>query len=146
MINKLKAFFAPEPEHDSRDDIEHKLRKASAGLLLEVAKADLSLEPQELAKIQSLITSGFELSTDEADELVDLLDKEDISIHPLTSTINDHYEYTQKVALMQHLWSVAFADGELSKYEDATIRKIADLLYIRHADFIRTKHTQQDKP
>jgi uncharacterized tellurite resistance protein B-like protein len=37
------------------------------------------------------------------------------------------------------MWRVAFADRRLDKYEEAQIRKIADLLYVPHKDFIRTK-------
>jgi uncharacterized tellurite resistance protein B-like protein len=37
------------------------------------------------------------------------------------------------------MWKVAYADGDLDKYEDNIIRKVADLLYIRHSDFVRTK-------
>ena len=34
----------------------------------------------------------------------------------------------------------AFADGRIDKYEDYTIRKIADLIYVRHEDFMKAKH------
>ena len=40
------------------------------------------------------------------------------------------------------LWDVAYADGRIDKYEDYTIRKISDLLYIKHADFIKAKLRQ----
>ena len=42
------------------------------------------------------------------------------------------------------MWQVAYADGELSKYEDHLIRRTADLLYVAHTDFIRGKHRAQE--
>ena len=37
------------------------------------------------------------------------------------------------------LWDIAYSDGRIDKYEDYTIRKISDLLYIKHSDFIKAK-------
>ena len=54
--------------------------------------------------------------------------------------INDIYDYNQKKELIKLLWDVAFADGRIDKYEDYTIRKIADLIYVRHEDFMKAKH------
>ena len=30
--------------------------------------------------------------------------------------------------------------NQIDKYEDYTIRKIADLIYVKHSDFIKAKH------
>jgi uncharacterized tellurite resistance protein B-like protein len=37
------------------------------------------------------------------------------------------------------LWSVAYADDKLDRYEEYYVRKIADLLYISHSDYIKAK-------
>jgi hypothetical protein len=34
---------------------------------------------------------------------------------------------------------VAYADQHLDRYEDHLVRKVADLIHVRHSDFIRTK-------
>ena len=41
---------------------------------------------------------------------------------------------------MELLWHVALADGEIDKYEDHLVRKVADLIYVPHLSFIRAKH------
>jgi uncharacterized tellurite resistance protein B-like protein len=56
-----------------------------------------------------------------------------------TRVINDIYGPNEKRAVLDSLWSVAYADHELSPDEDYTIRKIADLLYIPHSQFIQSK-------
>lgn len=38
------------------------------------------------------------------------------------------------MALVEHLWRVAFADSELDPYEDHFVRKIAHLLYVPNTD------------
>ena len=37
------------------------------------------------------------------------------------------------------MWRVAFADGEIDRYEDGVIRRVAELIYVAHSDFIRMK-------
>ncbi len=142
MLDKLRKFFEIDITEDKNIGEEISLKKASAALLLEVARADLDFSAVELEKINSLLHAEFGLSDEEVEQLLDLLDAENVSMHPFTSLINEKYGYDKKLRLMQQLWSVAFADGELSMYEDAAIRKIADLLYVRHSDFIRTKHAE----
>ena len=45
----------------------------------------------------------------------------------------------EKFVLIKTLWRVAAADGDIHRYEDHLIRRIADLLYVPHSDFIRAK-------
>ena len=63
-----------------------------------------------------------------------------ISLYEWTSIINEHFEYPERINVIKSLWAVAHADNTIDKYEDYTIRKIADLLYVRHEDFIIAKH------
>jgi uncharacterized tellurite resistance protein B-like protein len=56
-----------------------------------------------------------------------------------TRVLNDIYDAEAKRSVLDSLWSVAYSDHELSPDEDYTIRKIADLLYIPHSQFIQSK-------
>jgi uncharacterized tellurite resistance protein B-like protein len=53
--------------------------------------------------------------------------------------INDHYSAEQKLKLVAAMWTVAYADGDLDKYEEALIRQVAELIYVPHQDYIRSK-------
>ena len=48
-------------------------------------------------------------------------------------------DYEDKIRLINNLWSIAFSDKQLDKYEEYLIRKISDLLYVSHKDFIEQK-------
>ena len=61
------------------------------------------------------------------------------SFYPFTKLINDHYDYPERVNVIKLMWKVAYADGTIDKYEDYIIRKVADLLYVSHSDFIQAK-------
>ena len=40
---------------------------------------------------------------------------------------------------MKAMWEIAYADGKLDKYEEHYLRKVSELLYIPHSQFIQQK-------
>jgi uncharacterized tellurite resistance protein B-like protein len=123
-------------------DEQHVMHLASAALLLEVSRADFDIQDEELESIASSLTTRFNFSKQEADNLIDLARTEQdshVSIHPFVKIINDGCSAEEKILLLEDLWRVAYADDKLDKYEEYQLRKIADLLYIPHSSFIKTK-------
>jgi uncharacterized tellurite resistance protein B-like protein len=59
--------------------------------------------------------------------------------YEFTSLINKGLTYEEKVKVIEYLWEVALVDTHLDKYEEHTVRKIADLIYVAHEDFIEAK-------
>ena len=116
---------------------------ATCVLLIEVSVSDDSYDDEEKNKIIGILKDKFNLNEQQIDVLLEIADtknQEMISLYDWTSKINDIYDYNQKKELIKLLWDVAFADGRIDKYEDYTIRKIADLIYVRHEDFMKAKH------
>lgn len=142
MIQKLKDLFSQENNVGSHEQQQKNLQQACAALLFEVVRADYEQTESEINTLSHVLAKTFNLPQDELDELLeDSLYKgaENTSVYPYTTLINEHYEYDQRVNLIRLMWKVAYADGDLDKYEDNIIRKVADLLYVRHSDFIQTK-------
>lgn len=136
----LKRLFALPEEAPARED---QLRLAGALLLFEVAKADHSLAEAELLRLRSVLAERWRLPEDELEALMRLCEQESelvTSLHEQVALINDSYSSEQKVALMLAMWQVAYADGEVHHHEEHVIRRVGDLLYVSHGDFIRTKH------
>ncbi len=126
---------------------QHTLELAAAALLMEVTRADHEAHPDEEAAVLKAIRSTYTLTEDEIETLLaqanDSVD-DATSFYEFTSVLNEHLNADEKLILMEDLWRVAYADGRLDKYEEYTIRKISDLLYIPHGAFIRTKHKIAD--
>ena len=59
--------------------------------------------------------------------------------YQFTSKLNQHYSLDDRIKIVTLLWQVAYADGELASIEEHIIRKIADLLHLRHSEYIATK-------
>ena len=84
----------------------------------------------------------YEIDKKDLDELISESKKkvsESTSLYEYTRLINDLCDYQDKLKLIQNLWAIAFADKHLDKYEEHLIRKISDLLYVSHSDFIQEK-------
>ncbi len=64
-------------------------------------------------------------------------------LHQFTSAINRSWTPEEKQRLVEELWRVAHADERLNKYEEHLIRRIADLLHLRHSEFIAAKLRSQ---
>ena len=111
-------------------------------LLIEVSKSDDDYDDSEKAKIIDLLEKQFSLNHDQIDMLMKMADKKNneiVSLHELTANINKEYTYSEKKNVIKMLWDIAYSDGRIDKYEDYTIRKISDLLHIKHSDFIKAK-------
>jgi uncharacterized tellurite resistance protein B-like protein len=139
MLTKLfNRLIQPEqePEPQALEAL------AAAALLLEVAWADHVISDGELALIEEHLQSQFGLSESEVDELVAesrRAHEESVGLYHYTRTINEAWTEEQKFSLVTALWRLAMANDELHRYEEHTIRKIAELLYLSHERFIEAK-------
>ena len=142
MIDRIKEFFSSQVMLQQNDS-EHQKRLAAAALMVEVMVIDRQLNDQELLNIQTLLGKQFQLNQEEIEQLVTLARdevKQATSLYQFTRQINDHFDASGKAELIENLWRVAFADEVLDKHEEALIRRIAELLYVSHKDFIQAKH------
>jgi uncharacterized tellurite resistance protein B-like protein len=142
MLAKIKLFFDSRLITDSVEDSEQTLQLAACALLFEMVKADFEISARELQSMRSAIKSVFTIDDGTADALIELAQQESeeaTSLYQFTRLINDHYSKQQKQKLVKALWTIAYADGQVDKYEEHYLRKIVDLLYIPHSVFIQTK-------
>jgi uncharacterized tellurite resistance protein B-like protein len=121
----------------------HMLELAAAALLLEVTRSDHAAHPAEQTIVVDAIRKAYALNAPETDALLATAAarvEDAVSLHDFTRVLNARLGAAHKKALVADLWRVAYADGRLDKYEEYTIRKIADLLHVPHRDFIHAKH------
>ena len=141
MIKSLKVLFQTPPGDDEETQ-RRSIRLAAAVLLVETARADFTEDITEMNKLTDLLKSSLQLRDDEVHDLVTAAKErveESTSLFDFTRIINDHYNAEQKLELIRAMWAVAYADGNLSKYEEHLIRQVADLTYVTHSDYIHCK-------
>lgn len=132
-----------DDDGSSEEDREATLKLATAVLMIDVARADHVFEDEEFERVLALVQEHFDLDEDAARELVDSADdhaEELVGVHDFTQTLHDHLDEDEKARVVSLLWQVAYADGELDKYENSLVLKISDLLYVSRGRVMRLKH------
>ncbi|ARD43928.1 TerB family tellurite resistance protein [Colwellia sp. PAMC 21821] len=142
MLSKISAFFQALGEADNQQANELSLEIACSVLLCEVMLADGQLDNAEQQKLNHIIASQFQLSNAEVAEIIKhalVLCENATDFYQFTSKINENYSLEERIKMLELLWQMAYADGELASIEEHIIRKIADLLHLRHSEYIQTK-------
>ena len=138
MLTALKNIFAEISGGDAAASAiseQHQLRMAVAALLHEMMRVDAQQKPEEAHTAQAGLVGMFGLPEPEAKALLDEAGKKRLtSYFDPTSAIKHALSLDQRTVLVENLWRVAFADGELDLYEDQFVRKIADLLYVSNTE------------
>jgi uncharacterized tellurite resistance protein B-like protein len=151
MIAQLKSLLnslAETPSGQTATLSVDELQLATAALLIEVATIDQQFDKTEIDALQGILSSRFHLTTDTLEALIDNSKKassEASSLFQFTQLINQHCDDNEKYKLACELWTVAYADGVLDKHEEHIVRRIADLIHLRHSDFIRSKLAIRDR-
>ena len=146
MLSRIKLMFSITEEISSLEHPSPEL--AATALLFEVARADFHVGEAEERSIADALRTTLDLPAEEVESLLELAhdhSQEAIALHPFTRIVHATFTDEEKIRLFECLWQVALVDGRLDKYEEHMLRRIADLLYVSHRDFIRTKHTVQER-
>jgi len=149
VLRAIQDFFRSKIEPDTSVGPDtHGLQLATAALLFEMLRADDDEHPEERRMLQQSLQKTFSLDEEETSQLIELADREateSVSLYQFTNLINRHFSPEEKIRVVELLWQVAFADGRLDRYEEALVRKIADLIYVPHRDFLQAKHRVEEK-
>jgi len=144
MLAKIKDFYSRllQPQEIDQAHTGDSLKLAAVALMIEVMRVDDHKSREEVDTIIQAAMSKFDIDRQQAQELMELAESElhdATDYHQFTSLINQGYDIQHKQAILAFMWQVAYADGQVDMYEEHIIRKVSDLLYIPHRDFIRLK-------
>ena len=146
MIESIKSFFeknlTKKEEEEAPSSAMSRVDLTCAALLVEVMNSDHELDEREHQEFMAVLQQSYNIAEADLEELIQLAKDEAFeatSLYEFTKLINDSYDYEQKVELIENMWRIAFSDKRLDKYEDHLIRKVSELIYVSHSDFIKTK-------
>ncbi|MEM8949508.1 MAG: TerB family tellurite resistance protein [Pseudomonadota bacterium] len=139
MFARLKSLLS-EPSPDESGARQHSFEEkqlAAAALMVEAANLDDDFDASERTRIEALLQEQFSLSAEEAGDLLSAGEKassDSVEWQGFTRAIKDGFEPEERIALIEMLWEVAYADGRLHDYEASLIRRITGLLYVSDRD------------
>ena len=148
MLKKLTEFFRRDPD-SAKNGTSIDAPLAAAALMLEVTWADHETDSTEIERSTALLKQLFDLDAAVAGQLVD--DARDrlqhnVGVQTYTRHLNEALSEADKFDVITALWRVAQASNGVDRFEEHTIRRIADLLYLSHERFIQAKLLARQNP
>ena len=134
MFQNLKNIFEKvNQENNSEVEIIEEEIHAVLSLLIEACKVDGIVSDNEIEKIISLLINKFHLEPSKAKKAVNfVLEKasEKVEIFSDTKVILDTMDHEERIKVVEMLWRVVLADGNIDDYESNLMRKISSLLHV----------------
>jgi len=141
MLNKILSL----PRNDqsaSAGERFTRVQVATCALLLEVAHSDGQYQAVEARIVHDLLAGMFSLPAEAIAELVDFArdhQQNSTDLFQFAREINAHFSTEEKLAIMEGIWRLIYADGTLDKFEDSIARQLATLLHLSHREAIACK-------
>lgn len=148
MINFIKNIFKKNTEEVEINDDQNEVMIAAVSLMIEVSLADNVMDLTEINQLKKVLLDKFNITELKIDELIESGSKNQessTSLYEFTRKINDEYDFSNKEKLITSMWEIAYADGNIDKYEEYVIRKVSDLIYVSHEDFIKSKQRAKNE-
>jgi uncharacterized tellurite resistance protein B-like protein len=122
---------------------------AFAYLLGRVARADMTISPEETRSIERIIMERGEMPEEQAVLVVQIAKTQNILFggtenYLVSREFNSISSHEEKIVLLDCLFAVAAADTSIATIEDNEISQIADELRIEHQDFIAVRSKYRD--
>ena len=133
MLDAIKSFFGSSmtPPAGEKELGDEDIRLAACALLIELAYSDDEFTEEERRHVTSAVRRQYGLDEDHAEALIKLAELargEAVDLYQFTKLIKANYSLGQKMVLMEVMWGLVYADGELSSHEGSLLRKVCNLL------------------
>ncbi|VTZ27206.1 conserved hypothetical protein [Methylocella tundrae] len=139
MFDALKTFIAEisGAGSPSKSFNEDDYRLAAVALLVHVAAVDGETDDKERRRLKTLIEERFGLDDSATALLIERAEQSDrdaVDFYQFTSVLKRTLDEDGRLKIVEMMWDIAFADGEVHEFEDNTIWRVAELLGVSTRD------------
>ncbi len=137
FLNKLTGEAAPD-HHFETDDT----RLAVAALMVHCMAVDGTVSEDERKLLQSSLSSAYDLSQSGVAQLIadaTDADNEAVDLYRFTSVLKRQMDRDQRADVVEQLWSMVYADGQVHEFEDNLVWRVAELLGIERTERLARK-------
>ena len=138
----MPTLFPPPRTSDRKfDDTGYRL--AATALLIHVISLDGEPSDVEKRKLHSLLESQFRSRSGHRGQLIasaTLVEGEAVDLYHFTSVIMRSVDEEGRLRIVEMMWELVYADGQVSEFEDNVVWRAADLLAVSSRDRIDLKH------
>ena len=136
-VQDIRRFFLSKlsaPEESHRPD---PVAIAACALLLEIAHADDVFAPEERERILRAVREDLGVPAEDVEEVVRLAEeerRESVDLYQFTKLVGEKFTRAQRLRLLEVIWGVVYADGQMTAVENQLARRIAELLGFQHPE------------
>jgi len=132
MLRRLSALFHDGATRSKTGSHNHgELQLAVAALLVEAARMDGYFDDDERETIRWLLETR--LGFDDAEGLITaavVMAERAGDLWSFARVAKNRFSHEERVALVEMLWEVVYADGSLDDFEASLLRRVTGLLYV----------------
>ncbi len=139
MIDRIRKLVLGEGEGGdaSSDASQDDLQVASVALLIEAAVMDGDFDEAERRVIAGLLKDRFGLEPGAVEDLIAAGEEAVERSHQLyafTRVVKQGFDFEQRIGMIEMLWEVACADGEVHDFEASLVRRVSGLIHVSDRD------------
>ncbi len=150
MFEALKRFISdvstrPEDEAGFAPD---DYRLATAALLVHVANVDGKIDQAERMRLREVIEQRFGLDAAATTRLIEKAeesDRESVDFFHFTNVLKRQLDDAGRHRIIEMMWDVVFADGDVSEFEENVVWRIAELLGVPTRDRVALRQKVADE-
>ncbi|THB75684.1 MAG: TerB family tellurite resistance protein [Desulfobulbaceae bacterium] len=143
MKNLIKSILGKaDPREKSASHKDLDLPVALSVLLLEAAHVDGNCSEDEMKQLVDTLTAHYQVKPEDIQELIDegyRRREGAVDLFEFTRFMNQNFSKEQKIEVMESVWRIIHADGQLEQHEDHFAHKLANLLRLTHKELIQAK-------
>jgi len=139
MFNFFKKSVPQKKEISSSFEIE----LTASVLAYEIARIDGNISKDELKVLMEEIKKiALKVNKKESEilKIIETYSSDSVSFYEFVEDINNNYNKSEKLALLEFMWMIAFADGKLDIDEEKLIRRLANMINIKDIDVLKLKN------
>lgn len=138
VLDNLVSGGGTAEQDDGTDDTQ----LAAAALLVHASTIDGYIDETETQRLQAVLQDRYALSEDQLHALVvaaERSERDAVDIYTFTSKLKKALPEDDRLQIIEMMWEIAFADGEVHGYEENLIWRTAELLGIPSRERIRAR-------
>ena len=145
MLQELKNLFAALDGGSSAHSVgEDELRIATAALLVHAAAVDGEIDEDERVTVAHLLEQHFATTAHEAATLLaegEARERDAVDIYAFTRVLQQHLSQTERRRIIELLWEVTIADGEIHDFESNLVWRAAELIGVSTRDRVHLRQS-----
>ncbi len=112
-------------------------RLSVAAILVHIVAVDGVVTSDERRRLREVLKAHYGLTDAETETLVDEATQRDddaVDLYGFTSVLKRDLDEEQRKEVVELMWEMVFADGEVSEFEDNVVWRVAELIGVSTRD------------